>query len=836
MDSLFKDLRYALRNLLRNPGFTAVAVISLALGIGANTAIFSFIDTVLLRDLPVKDPQRLVIFGEGTSRGVYGGPPDGPMQLFSWEQFQNFRKNNSVFEDVVAVNSRLSRLYVTLGGENSEGTPEPANADAVSGNFFSALGVAPAAGRFFDASVDASIGASPVVVLSDGYWARYFHRSESAIGRVIRIGGAAYTVIGVAPRGFFGLQLGQSPDLWIPASMVDTLPGASMPVMKEPLLAFLHIVARMKPGVTLAQANANVNVLYHQMLPGELTEPRPEEVEGIRHASVKVTPGSSGILNLRSRYEIPLRILMIVVAMVLLIACANVANLQLSLAAKRQKEFALRYALGAGRGRIVRQLLTESVLLALCGGVLGLLFANGAGKLLVHLISTGAQALPIDFNLDLRVLAVTVVLSLTTGILFGLAPAVRASRTDLNSSLKESKASMASPRKVTLGRILVSGQVALSLGLLITAGILLHSFSNLLALSTGFDRQSVLLFKLDSEASGYKEDARIQDLYRRIEDAVQRLPGVAAEGVSMFSFNEGQRYLDFKAPGVNLPGKALMTSENYVSPGYFSTLHIPLIAGRALSTSDTAAAEPAAVVTESFATGTFGSTAAALGRTIAFGDDEKKLVRIVGVARDIKVQSVRDTQVKMAWVSLYQFPSYMHTLAVRVSGDPGQVATAVRRTIQNTERNLPIRWTTTLADEVSDSLVRERAIAQLSTFFAALALLLAAVGLYGTISFAVARRTTEIGIRMALGAKQTGVLGMVLRDAMMLVGAGVLLGVPLALAATRQLQSLLYGIGTVDIYSVMGSVAALAAVAAIAGYLPARRAASVDPMVALRHE
>lgn len=836
METLLKDLRYAWRNLLRNPAFSAIAVLSLALGIGANTGIFSFIDTVLLRDLPVRDPKQLVLFGEGKARGIWGGVPEGAMGLFSWEQFLNFRKNNSVFDDVIALDSRIQRHYLTLDSDNSSGAPQPARAELVSGNFFSALGVTPAAGRFFDASVDASTGAAPYAILSDGFWERNFHRSPAAIGRSVRMGGTAYTIIGVAPRGFFGVELGQAPDLWLPASMMDTLPGATIPLLKEPMMASLQIMGRMKPGVTAAQANANVNVLYHQMLPGELKQPRPEEIEQIKHASVKLTPGSSGILALRSRYEMPLRILMIVVAMVLLIACANVANLQLSLAARRQKEFALRFAIGAGRGRIIRQLLTESVLLAGCGGLLGLLFANGAGKLLVHLISTGSKALPLDFNLDTRVLAVTVLLSLFTGILFGLAPALRASRADLASSLKESKSSMASPRKVTFGRVLVSGQVALSLGLLITAGLLLHSFSNLLSLATGFDRQSVLLFKLDSESSAYKEDVRIADLYRKIEDGVQRLPGVASEGVSMFSFNEGQRYLDFKAPGVNLPEKLMNTSENFVSPGYFSTLRIPILAGRAFTGSDTLAAEPVAVVSESFATGIFGSTAAALGRTFAFGDDEKKLLRIVGVARDVKPLSVRDTKVKMAWVSLYQFPSYMHTLAVRVSGDPTQVASSVRRVIQNTERNLPVSWTTTLADEVSDSLVRERAIAQLSTFFAGLALLLAAIGLYGTISFAVARRTTEIGIRMALGAKQTGVLGMVMKDAMMLVGAGVLAGLPLALLATREMASLLYGIGSIDVYSVLGSVTALAAVAAVAGYLPARRAASVDPMVALRHE
>jgi predicted permease len=674
------------------------------------------------------------------------------------------------------------------------------------------------------------------MVLSDVYWERRFHRSPAAIGQPIRLGGITYTVTGVAPKNFFGIELGESPDVWLPVSMIDTLPG-DMPLFKEPLMQFMYLMGRMKPGVSIAQANANVNVLYHEMLPAEL-DPKtpPSDAAAIAHASIAIKTGAQGVMGLRERYEMPLRILMIVVAMVLLIACANVANLQLSLAAKRQKEFALRFAIGAGRARVVQQLLTESLLLAGFGGFLGILFANGAGKLLVHLISTGKGAVPLDFTLDSRVLAFTVLITLATGILFGLAPAFRAGKGSLNEPLKEGKAHMASPKKLSFGRALVAGQVALSLGLLITAGILLHSFSNLISLSTGFERQSVLLFKLDSQSSGYKADERIADLYRRIEERVRRIPGVDSEGVSMFSFDDGQRVLDFTAPGSSLPDRERIASENYISPGYFSTLHIPILAGRALTDTDTTASTPVGVVSQSFAEAVFGSVAAALGRTVAMGDQEKKPIQIVGVAADVKAKSVRDTKIKTVWLSEYQFPAYLYTLAVRVSGDPSQVAIATRHALQSIEPNLPIRLTTTLADEVSDSLVRERAIAQLSAFFAGLALLLSAVGLYGTISFAVARRTTEIGIRMALGAKQSGVLGMVLSDAMLLVGAGIVAGIPLALLATRQMASMLYGIGDVDVRSVAGAVAALTLVAALAGYLPARRASRVDPMVALRHE
>jgi predicted permease len=834
MESFRQDIRYGYRTLLRSPGFTAVAVLSLALGIGANTAIFSFINTVLLRSLPVRQPEQLLLFGEGRGRGIYGGAPDGPMELFGWEQYQNFRKQNQVFEDILAVNSAGPRLYVTFSGEPGASSPEAVEAHLVSGNYFDLLGVKPGAGAFFHANADGSPGASTYVVLNDGYWERRFHRSQAVIGQPIRIAERVYTVLGIAPGGFFGTVVGQAPDLWLPVAMQDQMPG-SPDLLKRPMMQFMHLIGRLKPGVTAQQAQANINVLYQQMLPGEVgPSATPEELAGILRAKIGMYPGAKGISALRRRYETPLRVLMIVVALVLLIACANVANLLLALSARRRKEFALRVAMGAARGRVIRQLLTESLLLSGAGGLLGILFATVAGRALVHLISTGPRALPLDFELDGQVLLFTVGVSLLTGILFGLVPALRASGVDLNTSLKEGKASMASPGKVNFGRVLVAGQVALSLGLLVTAGLLLHSFSNLVSVETGFERRNVLLFKLDTEASLYEKGPKLTNLYRQIEERVSQLPGVGSQGVSLLSFSEGQRFDSFEVPGVTLPPDKRVSNINFISPGYFSVLKIPVMLGRPLRVTDTAASRLVTVISETLARQVFGDPVKALGRTIVF--DEEKPAEIVGIARDIKSNAVLEKDLRMGWFSVYQRPDFMHTLAVRVTGDTGKVATLVRSTIRAAEPNLPIRWTTTMSDAVSDSLVSERAIAQLSGFFAILALVLSAIGLYGTISFAVARRTSEIGIRMALGAERTGVVGMVLRDAMLLTLAGIAVGLPLALMITRQMGSMLYGLGSIDGVTVAGSVIALSVVAMIAGYLPARRASKVDPMVALRYE
>ena len=829
METFLKDVRYGCRTLLRNPGFTAVAVLSLALGIGANTAVFSFIDTILLRTLPVQNPKELVLLGAGKRRGNSNGPAKGAVEQFSWREYQDIRRNQSAFADILAVDSSSFRGYARF----QDGAPEGILSTFVSGNYFDLLGVKAQLGRVFDTSVDG--GPSAQAVLSDHFWASRFARNPGIVGQTLRISNGEYTIIGVAPKGFFGTRVGEIPDLWIPVTTQPQFSTADFISITDPQSHFLNLIGRLKPGVSMAEAHANINLVYRRILPAY----QPASPNDTHTVTVETTPAERGLsTSVRPRYREPLIVLMVVVALVLAIACANVANLLVALGAKRQREMAVRVAIGANRARVMRQVITEGILLSAVAGALGILIAGGAGKVLVHLISTAARTLPLGFDPDLRVLGFTIAISLTTGVLFSMAPALRASRVDVVSSLKESKGGTASPGRVSFGRALVAGQVALSLILLITAGLLVRSFRNLATADLGFDRQNVLLFKIDSESSGYKQDRKLADLYARISGRVAALPGVTSDSVSLWSFNEGHWGEGIKIPGAELPENERTASLNFVTPGYFRTFGIPFLAGRPLDERDGPGAPLAAVVNETFAKSAFGGAGAALGRSFLMSPltDKDKPYVVVGVVHDVTTDDVREKPGKLAWLALAQGPVFAGTIAVRTAGDVSGVAASVRNSVRGVEPNLPIRLTTTLVDEIGDSFVSERAIAQLSSFFAALALVLSAIGLYGTISFAVARRTSEIGIRLALGAERVGVLGMVMRDAMTLVAAGSVVGLPLAFVAGRVLKSMLYGLSGFDVVSAVVAVVVLALVAAFAGYLPARRAANLDPMVALRYE
>jgi predicted permease len=734
------------------------------------------------------------------------------------------------------------RLYADFAHSGS-GTREEVQALPVSGNYFAVLGVNPAVGRFFDRSADDAIGAAPLIVLSDAFWARRFHRDPAVVGSLVRMADHDYTVIGVARKGFFGTRVEETPDMWIPLAMTPTLPGMTLERFSDSMTHFMHLIGRLKPGLSLDQAAANVNTVYAAMLADYAKKGRsngpldPEELAMMKTARVKVTSAAQGLSGLRSRYTEALQMLMGVVALVLLIACANVANLLVAMGARRQREMAVRLAIGAGRGRVVGQVVTEGLLLSAGAGILGVLLATGAGRLLVHLISTGPRALPLSFDLDPRVLAFTILISAATGVLFSLAPAIRASRVDLNLSLKEGKSAQAPPGRVSFGRILVVAQVALSLTLLVSGGLLLRSFRNLAATSTGFDRENVLVFKTDIDAAGYKQDQRLVGLYSRIDERLPRLPGVRAAAITQRSFAQGRWSESFTVPGVTIPqNERIVRQVALVSPGYFETLRIPILAGRGFSSKDLPGTPYVVIISATFAKQVFGGVDA-IGRVVKMGPiEEEHDYQVIGVAGDIKTTDVRDKGEKQAYLPIAQNVQFAGNIVVRVAGDQAQAAAAVRAALTSLEPNLPIRWVTTLADEVDDSLVRERAVAQLATFFAFVALLLSAIGLFGTISFAVARRTNEIGIRIALGAERSEVLAMVLRDTAGLVLTGIAIGLPLSFLSGRLIQSLLFGVGGFDPVTLIAAGTVLAGAAGIAGYIPARRAASLNPTTALRCE
>jgi predicted permease len=868
LEDLFQDLRFSIRLLAKAPGFTFVVIMSLALGIGANTAIFSLIDAVMLKMLPIKNPEQL--------RQVIWAAPSGPPKVrlhssystgfcpddepgvdmgcsFSYPTFEQVHDQSQAFSHVFTY-TWAGDLNVTVNGQAAL-----AQGELVSGDYFSGLGIKPLLGRAITPADDQP-GAPPVAVISYGYWERRFGADPSAVGKSVTMNGVPFMLVGITPPEFFGVQPGNSPLIWVPLRKKTELNqargklsapkprglGPEVVLQAQALSDFtrrdswwLRIMGRLKPGVSDAQARAELETIFRQSVAVGLSPaPKPQDLPRL-----EMRPVNRGIETLRWQFSKPLLVLMTVVGLVLLIACANVANLLLARGTARQKELAVRLALGAARQRLVRQLLTESVLLSLAGGAVGLLLAYWGSHLLVTLMSEGWQQINVSVGPGARVLGFTLGVSLLTGILFGLAPALRGTRVDLTPALKENPGDLAiRPGRVRLGlgKLLVVWQVAVSLLLVIGASLFVRTLVNLETLDVGFNRKNLLLFAIDPTKSGYSGQS-LAAFYRDVQDRIEALPGVQSVSMSQHALiSESYDSNDISIAGYKpKPQERMDVGVLRVGPKFFETMRIPILLGRSIGLKDTESSPEVAVVSESFARHYFPGQSP-VGRRFGFGDKNPSEIEIVGVARNAKYSSLQsdyDTGTTV-YVASLQKPEALWQMnyEVRTAGHPMNWVSGIRRAVESIDKTVPLSNIKTQTEQIDETIIEQRLFAKLTGFFGLLALGLACVGLYGTMSYAVVRRTNEIGIRMALGAHRGRVLEMVLKESLLLVAVGIALGLPIAFAATRLVKSFLFGLTPTDPATIFGSTLVLAAVAAMAGYLPARRAARVDPLVALRYE
>ncbi len=835
-DGILKDLRMGFRMLVKDPGFTSVTVLSLALGIGANTAIFTLVDAVMLRMLPVNHPEQLISLRmtDPSERGFARSVDGNSETSFPYPAYLQMRERNSVLSSLFAFKP-TGRLNVQVNGEAEFGRGQ-----MVSQNFFGVLGVSMAMGRDF-AEEDERLGAAPVAVISDGYWKRRFAGERSVIGRMLVINGVPFTIIGITPPEFFGLQTGSAVDLTMPLTMQ---PRIAPIISEESKSAFtdntnfwLELMGRVKAGVGEEQVRTNLDTILRQSLLASLPPDKSGKPALPRLVTVS---GAQGLAGLRGQFSKPLFILTIVVGAVLLIACANVANLLLARAAGRRKEIAIRLSIGATRPQLIRQLLTESFLLSAVGGLAGLLFAFWGSTLLVSMMQRGQDPIVLNLYPDLKVLAFNTALCLLTGLLFGLAPAFRATRVDLTPSLKQSAANSGAGReRLRLTKTLVISQVALSLVLLFGAGLFVRTLVNLVTLDVGFQRDNLLLFGVAPLEAGY-QGHRFATLCEEIQTRVAGLPGVRSATASMHLLLSGSS----RGNSITVPGYTPAPREHPsvkvlpVGTNFLTTIGIPLLMGRDLTAHDDEKAPKVGLINEKMAQH-FWPNQNPIGKhfTMAKSDFE-----VVGVVRDAKYDSLRrevSPTVYHPFVQTLDSMRHMH-FEVRTFGNAKALIPEVRQVVASIDKRLPLFDVLTQEQQIDAVLLQERLFAKLTAAFGILALVLVCVGLYGIMSYALARRTNEIGIRMALGAQRGDILGMVLREVFALTGIGVVLGVAASYLAARLAEStvsgLLFGLKITDISPIAIAAAVMVGVAIMAGLGPARRASRIDPMVALREE
>jgi len=846
LDSILSDCRFTLRTLRKSPGFTAVVVLTLALGIGANTAIFTIFDAVLLQSLPVREPSRLVLFTDDTSEGTYSGDsPTNRWESFSTDVSNYLRKQSLPFESLAAFRSGEATVTVRLADSATTGPVERAQTHLVSGNYFSTMGVDALIGRTLNPN-DEQPNAAPVGVVSYGYWKQRLHGDPAAVGKIAYLNGSPFTIVGVAPPEFFGERIRRSPDFWVPLvfqPQIELVPS----YLERTDAYWLYLIGRLSDGATRAQAQAATTAALQQFLMdkegSKLTDTRKR---AIRRSYVELIDGSKGISLLRFLYSQPLHILLAVVAMVLLIACANVGNLLLSRASARQTEISVRLALGGSRLRLIRQLLTESILLAVMGAAFGLLLAHWAVNILLALV-TGNSPLkpmgnsPLNPHLNLLVLGFTILITLIAGILFGLAPAFSAGRTDLAESLKAAVRSVTGDRRrVSAAHSLIVAQIVTSLVLLVGANLFARSLFNLEKQPLGFDQDHVLLVGIDTRMANYKPE-NVAQLYRQLSARLSALPGVKAVTMAHYSPMSGSSSTNnFSIQGLEeKPGENMSVENVLVGPSYVETMGMSLLQGREIGVQDGLGAPKVAMVNEAFARAYFPGQSP-LGHHFDIGKPKDTgEYEIVGVLRDAQFHDVKDKIMPMVFPAIMQDTTQTALssgIILRTVGDPKSMAATVRKGVADVDPNLPVTRSRVLSSQIASTFDVERVAAELVSFFGGLALLLACVGLYGVVAQGVSRRTNEIGVRMALGAGAADILWMVLRNTAALLGLGLTIGIPTALAAAHVLKSQLFGVGAADALSFATAVSILASVAILAGLLPARRASHVDPMVALRYE